>query len=126
MPTYEYQCANCEQQLEEFQYISDPPLKKCPACKKNKLRRLISGGAAIVFKGSGFYQTDYRSESYKKGASAESKSGDSKGENKTAENKSAESASSDAKPATKATESASPKIGAGMKRSAMTENAKMT
>ncbi|MGL4941773.1 MAG: FmdB family zinc ribbon protein [Thermoguttaceae bacterium] len=71
MPTYEYQCSSCGHNLEEFQYISDPPLEKCPACKKKKLRRLISGGAAIVFKGSGFYQTDYRSEAYKKAASAD-------------------------------------------------------
>lgn len=70
MPTYEYRCSACGHQLEEFQYINDPPLKKCPECKKNKLVRLISGGAAIVFKGSGFYETDYRSESYKKGAKA--------------------------------------------------------
>lgn len=79
MPTYEYRCRNCGHQLEEFQYISDPPLKKCPECKKNKLERLISGGAAIMFKGSGFYETDYRSESYKKGAKAAdtAKSGES-------------------------------------------------
>ncbi len=70
MPTYEYRCSACGHQMEEFQYISDPPLHKCPKCKKNKLERLISGGAAIVFKGSGFYQTDYRSESYKKEADA--------------------------------------------------------
>ena len=58
--------------FEEFQYIKDEALKKCPECGKNKLRRLISGGAAIVFKGSGFYQTDYRSDSYKKSAKADS------------------------------------------------------
>jgi putative FmdB family regulatory protein len=73
MPSYEYKCDACGHEFEEFQSIKDAPLRKCPQCKKNKLRRLISGGAAIVFKGSGFYQTDYRSEAYKKSANAESK-----------------------------------------------------
>ena len=68
MPTYEYRCHSCSHQLEEFQSIKAAPLVQCPACGKNGLARLISGGAAIVFKGNGFYQTDYRSESYKKGA----------------------------------------------------------
>jgi putative FmdB family regulatory protein len=72
MPTYDYCCDACSHEFEEFQYIKDEPLKKCPKCGKIKLRRLISGGAAIVFKGSGFYQTDYRSDAYKKGAKAES------------------------------------------------------
>ncbi|MDR2643273.1 MAG: zinc ribbon domain-containing protein [Planctomycetaceae bacterium] len=72
MPSYEYKCDACGYEFEEFQGIKDSPLKKCPQCKKNKLRRLISGGAAIVFKGSGFYQTDYRSEKYKKSAATES------------------------------------------------------
>lgn len=71
MPTYEYKCAACGHQMEEFQSINDPPLKKCPACRQKKLQRLISGGGAIVFKGSGFYQTDYRSESYMKGKKAD-------------------------------------------------------
>ena len=74
MPTYEYHCDFCSHELEEFQYIKDVPLTKCPSCGKNKLRRLISGGAAIVFQGSGFYQTDYRSDSYKKAAKTDSTS----------------------------------------------------
>ncbi|MDR2754960.1 MAG: zinc ribbon domain-containing protein [Planctomycetaceae bacterium] len=74
MPTYEYRCDACSHEFEEFQYIKDAPLKKCPNCGQNKLRRLISGGAAIVFKGSGFYQTDYRSDSYKKSVQSESPS----------------------------------------------------
>jgi putative FmdB family regulatory protein len=74
MPTYEYQCDACEHNFDEFQSFSDPPLKKCPKCKKPKLRRLIGTGAAIIFKGSGFYQTDYRSESYKAAAKAEQES----------------------------------------------------
>jgi len=74
MPTYDYQCDACQHQFEEFQSIKAEPLKKCPECGKKKLRRLIGPGAAIVFKGSGFYETDYRSESYKKGAAAEKSS----------------------------------------------------
>ena len=61
-----------------FQSISDQLLKKCPKCKKSKLRRLFGTGAAIVFKGSGFYQTDYRSDSYKKAARADAANGESK------------------------------------------------
>jgi putative FmdB family regulatory protein len=68
MPTYDYVCDACEHSFELFQRITADPEKKCPECGKMKLRRLIGPGAAIVFKGSGFYQTDYRSESYKKGA----------------------------------------------------------
>jgi putative FmdB family regulatory protein len=75
MPTYDYVCDSCEHQFENFQSITSPVLKKCPACGKRKLRRLIGAGAAIVFKGSGFYETDYRSESYKKGAAAEKAGG---------------------------------------------------
>ncbi len=68
MPTYDYQCDACAHEFELFQSISDSVKSKCPKCGKLKLRRLFGTGAAIVFKGSGFYQTDYRSESYKKGA----------------------------------------------------------
>ncbi len=71
MPTYEYHCDACEHHFDEFQAMSDKPLKKCPQCGKPKLRRVFGTGAAILFKGSGFYQTDYRSESYKAAAKAE-------------------------------------------------------
>jgi putative FmdB family regulatory protein len=71
MPTYDYRCTACKHEFEEFQSMSAKPLKKCPACSKNTLERLIGTGAALVFKGSGFYQTDYRSESYKKAATAD-------------------------------------------------------
>ena len=74
MPTYDYECDACGHRFELFQGINDPVQRKCPDCKKNKLRRLFGTGAAIVFKGSGFYQTDYRSESYKKAADADKKS----------------------------------------------------
>lgn len=68
MPTYDYVCDACGHEFEEFQSITEAVLRKCPECKKLKLRRLFGTGAAVVFKGSGFYQTDYRSESYKSGA----------------------------------------------------------
>ncbi len=71
MPTYEYACENCGHEFEEFQSITARPLKKCPSCGKLKLKRLIGTGGGVIFKGSGFYQTDYRSESYKKAAQAE-------------------------------------------------------
>jgi putative FmdB family regulatory protein len=71
MPTYDYVCDACGHEFELFQSIKDAPKKKCPDCGKSKLRRLIGPGAAIVFKGSGFYKTDYRSESYKKAAAAD-------------------------------------------------------
>ncbi|NQU25216.1 MAG: zinc ribbon domain-containing protein [Candidatus Nealsonbacteria bacterium] len=73
MPTYDYVCGACEHEFELFQSIKAGPKRKCPECGRLKLRRLIGPGAAIVFKGSGFYQTDYRSESYKKAAAAEKK-----------------------------------------------------
>jgi putative FmdB family regulatory protein len=75
MPTYEYQCEACEHQFEEFQSIKDEPLTKCPKCKKKKLRRLFGTGAALLFKGSGFYITDYRSDSYKSAAKADESAG---------------------------------------------------
>ena len=68
MPTYDYQCDACEHMFELFQGINDPLKRKCPACRKLKLRRLFGTGAAILFKGSGFYETDYRSDAYKKDA----------------------------------------------------------
>ncbi len=71
MPTYEYHCDGCAHHFDEFQSITAKPLKRCPACRKPKLRRIFGTGAAILFKGSGFYQTDYRSESYKAAAKAD-------------------------------------------------------
>lgn len=72
MPTYDYVCDACEHAFEEWQSFKDDALTKCPKCKKNKLRRLFGGGAAIIFKGSGFYETDYnRSDKYKDAAKAD-------------------------------------------------------
>lgn len=73
MPTYDYRCEACRHELEIFQPITEAPKRKCPACGKSKLKRIIGRGAGIIFKGSGFYQTDYRSASYRKGQQAESK-----------------------------------------------------
>ena len=87
MPTYEYRCDACSHAFEKFQSITAAPIKKCPVCGKNKVRRLISTGAGLIFKGSGFYITDYRSESYKEKAKSETggdfkAGGDSKSDSK--------------------------------------------
>jgi len=76
MPTYDYVCDACAHEFELFQSITAEAERKCPVCGRLKLRRLIGPGAAIVFKGSGFYQTDYRSDSYKKGAAKAKKTRD--------------------------------------------------
>lgn len=82
MPTYDYKCGACGHQFEHFQSMKDSPLRKCPKCAKSRLERLIGTGAAIIFKGSGFYQTDYRSEGYKKAAEADKPASDTKPETK--------------------------------------------
>lgn len=71
MPTYDYRCNACGHEFEEFQSIKADALKTCPKCQKEALERLIGPGAALIFKGSGFYLTDYRSEGYRKAAKAE-------------------------------------------------------
>ncbi len=89
MPTYEYRCPECGNEFEKFQKMSDEPVAECPECGAASERRL-SGGAGLLFKGSGFYITDYRGEGYKKAAEAEKGGGSSS---------SSETKSSDAKPA---------------------------
>jgi putative FmdB family regulatory protein len=79
MPTYDYECNACGHGFELFQSMTDSVKRKCPECGKHRLQRLFGTGAAIVFKGSGFYQTDYRSESYRKGAEAAKKAGGDSG-----------------------------------------------
>ena len=64
MPTYDYLCSGCGHAFEKFQSITASPSKKCPECKKMKLQRLIGAGAGVIFKGTGFYETDYRSKTY--------------------------------------------------------------
>ena len=71
MPTYVYDCGACKRETEIFHSMSDAPKRKCPKCGKSKLVRRIGTGAGILFKGSGFYQTDYRSDAYKKSEAAE-------------------------------------------------------
>ncbi len=93
MPTYDYECDACGHAFEQFQSMSASPLRKCPNCGKSKLRRLIGTGAGVIFKGSGFYETDYRSDNYKKDAKkAEeaAKPKDEKKANKKAETKAAD------------------------------------
>jgi putative FmdB family regulatory protein len=92
MPTYEYKCDACGHAFEKFQSIKAAPIRKCPNCGKMKVKKLISKGAGLIFKGSGFYITDYRSEGYKDQAKAEGGSG---GETKT---DSKEGAKTEAKP----------------------------
>ena len=70
MPTYEYECQNCGHEFELFQSMTAKPLKTCPKCGK-KVKRLLGKGAGIIFKGSGFYQTDYRSKNYREGSKKE-------------------------------------------------------
>ena len=72
MPTYQYKCEACGKEFEKFQSITAPAIRKCPACGKNRVKRLIGTGAGLIFKGGGFYETDYRSEAYKTAAKADS------------------------------------------------------
>ncbi len=107
MPTYEYVCDQCGHAFEEFQSITAKPLRKCPACRKSALRRLIGTGAGILFKGSGFYQTDYRTDSYKKAAEKENGGSSTKSDSKK-----------DSKTETKATKSESTSATTEKKKSA--------
>jgi putative FmdB family regulatory protein len=92
MPTYDYKCQKCGHQYEVFQSMKDDRLTDCPLEEcDGQVKRLLGTGAGIIFKGSGFYETDYRSASYKKGQTADKSSGDSGG--------SSTSSSSDSKPA---------------------------
>jgi putative FmdB family regulatory protein len=71
MPTYEYKCEACGHTFEKFQTMTAPHLRKCPECGRSKVKRLIGTGAGLIFKGSGFYITDYRGDSYQKDAKAD-------------------------------------------------------
>lgn len=79
MPTYDYRCNACSHEFELFQSMSEGLKKKCPACGKLKLERLIGTGSALIFKGSGFYETDYRSSDYSKAKEAETKAASDSG-----------------------------------------------
>ena len=87
MPTYDYRCNACGHEFEEFQMMSEAELKKCPECKKNKLERLIGMGAGFLFKGSGYYLTDYRSDSYKDAKKADKSASQEKKPEKKSEKK---------------------------------------
>jgi putative FmdB family regulatory protein len=105
MPTYEYECDACGNRFEKFQSITAAPIKKCPECGKAKVRRLIGTGAGLLFKGSGFYITDYRPDSYNQAAKADgpaSSNGEAKSDTK----------GSDAKPDAKPAETAAKKADA--------------
>jgi putative FmdB family regulatory protein len=99
MPTYEYVCDACGHELELFQSMTEAAKRKCPDCGKLKLRRKIGTGGGILFKGSGFYLTDYRSESYRSAAKADKDGSSSKSDATT--KPSDAKPSSDAKPAKK-------------------------
>lgn len=114
MPTYKYECSACGHGFELFQSMTDSVKKKCPSCGKSKLQRLIGAGAGILFKGSGFYETDYRSSSYQAAAKADSGGDGKKSDSSASGGGSGDGASSGkadrAKPATGAKKSA-PKSG---------------
>ncbi|HEV8542306.1 MAG TPA: zinc ribbon domain-containing protein [Verrucomicrobiae bacterium] len=108
MPTYEYVCEKCDHKFDFFQSIKDEAVKTCPREKcamkkwgKGKVRRAIGAGAGLIFKGSGFYITDYRSENYKQAAKKESGAGESKtgGESKGGDAKSTPAPKTESKPA---------------------------
>ena len=90
MPTYDYRCKSCEHEFELFQSMSERVKRKCPECGKLALERLIGPGAGLIFKGSGYYLTDYRSKSYEEGAKAEKEAAKS---SKTSDDKSKSSGS---------------------------------
>jgi putative FmdB family regulatory protein len=108
MPTYEYLCDGCGHRFDEFQSFKDEPLKKCPRCEQDQLRRLFGTGAAILFKGSGFYETDYRSDSYKKAAKAEKESSSKPAETKSSDSSGSAPASTPAPSKTDSKSSSNP------------------
>ena len=106
MPTYEYVCDACGHEFEEFQSMTAPVLKKCPKCAKLKLQRKIGTGAGIIFKGGGFYETDYRSDSYKEAAKKDSGKADSgSGKSDSGSGAKTETAKTESAPAAKPAES---------------------
>jgi putative FmdB family regulatory protein len=101
MPTYDYECGACGHKFEKYQSITAKPIRVCPACGQRKVKRLIGTGSGVIFKGSGFYQTDYRSSSYREAAKKDKPAGDS-----------ASAAEPSAKPAAKTENSNKPSSGA--------------
>jgi len=110
VPTYEYKCDACGNEFEKFQSMSSAPIKKCPKCGKNKVRRLISAGAGLIFKGSGFYITDYRDKGYSDKAKADSAASSEKpAESKPSEGGTETTKPTDTKPTEAKTEKAAVK-----------------
>jgi len=106
MPTYEYECTSCGHTFEKFQVMTAEPLKKCPKCSK-KVRRLLGRGSGLIFKGSGFYSTDYRSPTYSEKAKKDTESSTPKTESAPAATES-KPASSESKPASSTKSGAAP------------------
>jgi putative FmdB family regulatory protein len=109
MPTYEYECTACGHKFEKFQSIKAAPIKKCPECGKQKVKRLIGIGAGLIFKGSGFYITDYRSEAYNKSAKADAPATATSADAKPAAEGAAPAAKTESKSETKTEAKAEPK-----------------
>jgi putative FmdB family regulatory protein len=100
MPTYEYKCEACGFEFEKFQSIKSAPIKKCPHCGKSRVKRLIGIGAGVIFKGGGFYATDYRSDAYKSAAKADTGDKPASKETKTDGGDSSSKPAAESKPAT--------------------------
>lgn len=108
MPTYDYICRACDHEFEHFQSMTAPVLRKCPKCGKSKLERLIGAGAGVLFKGGGFYETDYRSDSYTKAAEAEKKSAEARTTDAAKPGEGATAAKADSKASDKGESKATP------------------
>ena len=111
MPTYEYRCSGCGHHFEKFQSMTAAPISRCPQCGKKKVQRLIGTGAGVIFKGSGFYITDYRDSSYKDKAKADAGATESKAESKAdskSQTKAETNSTADTKPAAPATPKVEP------------------
>jgi putative FmdB family regulatory protein len=116
MPTYDYRCNACGHTFDELQSFSDPPLTKCPECKKNKLERLFGGGGAIIFKGNGFYETDYRRAGENGNGKADGEAAKTESKDTKTETPAASTDSTPAKTEAKAETKSEPKGGGAKKK----------